>query len=412
MPDTLVPAAKAPRSSLHRIGLRVDRVVLTYLLPAGLFALLTGMFWIGDRSDYHRVFYLFVAAPTLLALALEPRRFLQLANNGLSRAFIAFAAYTLISYLWSGAAHPSLLKYPFYIFVLFCGVALIALESPQTLTRVLRLSAIGASLSALVSLFIFFQDGLETRLPGYGALYNPLLTSHVYGMFAAATIAFLVSAPKARMVWSLALIALLALLLATGSRTPLIGVAAVLGWLVVNRHNRQALLVALVVAVGAAALALVMPDDLFERGLSYRPELWQQTWSQISARIWFGHGHGHPIALPIESLDMEFTDPHNMTLAVFFSGGLVGLALWLTMFGVALVYGWKNRADDFVLAVSAMIVFGFTASMTEGGSFISRPKEHWFLLWIPLAMLAASWSARSRAEESAEHGAQQGPNRL
>lgn len=412
MPESLVPAAKAQRSGLGRIGQRVDRVVLARVLPAGFFALLTGMFWIGERSDYHRLFYLFVAAPTLLALALEPRRVLQLANNGLSRAFMAFAAYTLISYLWSDVHHPSLLKYPFYIFILFCSVTLIALERPGTLARVVRLGVIGASLSALVSLFIFFQDGLETRLPGYGALYNPLLTSHVYGMFSAAAIAFLVSTSKARVAWSLALIPLLALLLATGSRTPLIGIAAVLGWLVVNRHNRQVLVVALVVAAAAAALALVMPDDLFERGLSYRPELWQQAWSQICERIWFGHGHGHPIALPVESLDMEFTDPHNMTLAVFFSGGLVGLALWLTMFAVALVYGWKNRADDFVLAVSAMIVFGFTASMTEGGSFISRPKEHWFLLWIPLALLAAGWSARSRAEASAEHGAQQGPNRL
>jgi len=24
--------------------------------------------------------------------------------------------------------------------------------------------------------------------------------------------------------------------------------------------------------------------------------------------------------------------------------------------------------------------------MTEGGSFMSRPKEHWFLIWIPIAI--------------------------
>ena len=325
---------------------------------------------------------------------------------------MAFAAYTLISYAWSGVGQPSVLKYPFYIFVLFCSVSLIARESPRTLARVVRLSAIGASVSALVSLFIFFQDGIETRLPGYGALYNPLLTSHVYGMFAAATIAFLVSSQNARVVWSLTLVPLLALLLATGSRTPLIGIAAVLGWLVVSRLNRQVLVGALVVAAGATALPLLMPADLLQRGLSYRPELWAQAWLQISERLWFGYGQGHSIALPIESLGMEFTDPHNMTLAVFFRGGLVGLALWLTMFSIALIYCWKNRADDFILAVSAMIVFGFSASMTEGGSFISRPKEHWFLLWIPLALLAASWSARTRAEKSAKHGSEQRPGRL
>lgn len=408
MSNPLVHADEAKHSgSVRRLGQRIETILAAYLLPLGFFAFLTGMFWVGDRSDYHRVFYLLIAAPTLLALALAPRRLLPLANNGLFRAFMTFSAYTLISYLWSGTAHSSVLKYPLFVCVLFCCVALIALEDPKTLQRLFRLSVITASLSAVVSLLIFFHDGLGTRLPGYGALYNPLLTSHVYGMFAAATIAFLVSALNpGKAAWSLALLPLIALLLATGSRTPLIGVAAVLGWLVVSRLDRQVLVIAVVVAAGAAALALVMPDDLLKRGLSYRPEIWQQAWLQISDRIWFGYGYGHPMAFPIESLGVEFSDSHNMTLAVFFRGGLVGLALWLTMFVIALVYCWKNRTDNFVLAVSAMIVFGFTASMTEGGSFMSRPKEHWFLIWIPLALLAAIWTARTRSAKSAEQGSQ------
>ncbi|MNG26676.1 hypothetical protein D3C84_1116950 [compost metagenome] len=82
-------------------------------------------------------------------------------------------------------------------------------------------------------------------------------------------------------------------------------------------------------------------------------------------------------------------DPHNMFLAVFYYCGAVGLVLWLALYAIAFRLAWKNRKQPWGMIASALLVFGLTASMTEGGAFLSRPKEHWFLIWIPMALLAA-----------------------
>ncbi len=47
--------------------------------------------------------------------------------------------------------------------------------------------------------------------------------------------------------------------------------------------------------------------------------------------------------------------------------------------------------------------YGLVAGMTEGGSFLSRPNEHWFLIWIPLALVAA-FTVRSESPPSQRDG--------
>lgn len=79
-----------------------------------------------------------------------------------------------------------------------------------------------------------------------------------------------------------------------------------------------------------------------------------------------------------------------MTLSVFHQGGVVGLLLWGILYLATLLGCWKQRANPLVFALSATVVYGLVAGMTEGGSFLSRPKEHWFLIWIPIALAAAA----------------------
>ena len=92
--------------------------------------------------------------------------------------------------------------------------------------------------------------------------------------------------------------------------------------------------------------------------------------------------------------DVCCADPHNIELAVLFVGGIVGLLLWLAIYAVAFRYAWRNRASPAVLIASTLLVFGFVSGLTEGNSFFSRPKEHWFLIWIPFALLIAAWFER------------------
>ena len=57
------------------------------------------------------------------------------------------------------------------------------------------------------------------------------------------------------------------------------------------------------------------------------------------------------------------------------------------------------RDDALVQIFSATMLYGLAAGITEGGSFISRPKEHWFLIWIPITLLAATtWRLKKHGE--------------
>ena len=117
-------------------------------------------------------------------------------------------------------------------------------------------------------------------------------------------------------------------------------------------------------------------------------------------KLWFGHGFSTPLAVWVEDLRMSFSDPHNLTLSVLYAGGVVGGGLWLVLYAVALFEAWQWRCDRWVLIFSATVVYGFVAGMTEGGSFFSRPKEHWFLIWIPMTLLSSA-TFRASLDEKA-----------
>jgi O-antigen ligase len=84
-------------------------------------------------------------------------------------------------------------------------------------------------------------------------------------------------------------------------------------------------------------------------------------------------------------------------IAVLLELGLVGLALWVLMYGLTLWRSLSLREQPGVKVSSCLVIYGLAAGMTEGSNFLSRPNENWFLIWIPLAILIGlSLQQRSR----------------
>lgn len=386
---------------------QVSSWLICYCLPFGWLALLTGMFWIGDRTYYHKLFYATLALPTLLAVALQPSQIKLLLQQPLIKLFLIFSAYIMFSMLWAGTDETPLssIKRPLYLLMLLFAACLISLKHPGKLERTTQLSALIAVLFAGLSLGYFLYEGAGGRFSGYGALYNPLLSAHVFGFFCAYWLSrwYL----DERLTSPLPLAALLilwALLLYTGSRTPLVALSACIMWLAICKWKARVMLViAAAITLGLVAQSLQLTDDLLGRGMSYRPAIWQEALRQIQTSPWFGLGYGHQQVFRVEGLDYALADPHNIELAVLFCGGIVGLTLWLLMYGYAMTYAWQQRRQPAVLIASTLVVFGFFAGLTEGNAFFSRPKEHWFLIWIPLALLAATRFNHKWPAE-AEHG--------
>lgn len=379
--------------SIESPAQRFGSLVNTYLLPLGWFFILTGMFWAWDRTTYHKLFYIFLALPTLGMLIAQRKWFKPLVCNPLFLAFLAFSAYTLLSIAWSDTENSvgSLVKRPLYIAMLLFAAGIISLRSPGQLEQCTRLAAIFAAIAAGVSVayFLYLNPSFAgRRLVGYGALYNPLLTAHVFGAFAAFWLASWFQARSALSPLPLVCLAILGLaVLATGSRTPLIGLAAALGWLLVVGDRRRGLMAGAVIVLVLIGVALVYPEAVTQRGVSYRPAIWLDALRQASEHPWLGHGFDSPMTVIIPGLGKTLADPHNIELGVLYAGGIVGLALWMAIYGVAMYFCWAYRKHPGVTLAATWLIFGFASGLTEGSAFMSRPKEHWFLIWIPMALV-------------------------
>ena len=396
-------------------SLQVSNWLICYVLPLGWLALLTGMFWIGDRSHYHKLFYATLALPTLIALVLQPSQLKTLLHQPLIKLFLLFAAYILLSVLWADTDESPLssIKRPLYLLMLLFAAFLISIKHLGRLERMTEIAAIISVFAAGLSLAYFFYQGASGRLSGYGALYNPLLSAHVFGFFCAYWLSRWHLEEKAAPLLPLAALAITwTLLIFTGSRTPLLALSVCLLWLAICQWKPRVLLVN-AAAIGLALMVKALlsfttpielqADSLLIRGMSYRPAIWQEALRQIQDSPWFGLGYGHPQVFRVEGLDFALADPHNIELAVLFCGGIVGLTLWMLMYGYAMTYAWQQRRQPAVPIASTLVVFGFVAGLTEGEAFFSRPKEHWFLIWIPLALLAATRLNRQQPVEK-HHG--------
>jgi O-antigen ligase len=403
------------RQTIQRLSKQTSDWLINYCLPVGWLALLTGMFWIGDRPYYHKLFYATLALPTLIAVALQPSQLKLLLRQPLIQLFLLFSAYILVSVLWADTDETPLssIKRPLNILMLMFAASLITLRQPGKLERVTELSAIVAIIAAALSLAYFVYEGAHGRLSGYGALYNPLLSAHVFGFFCAYWLSrWYLDEKLTHLLPLVALVTLWALLIFTGSRTPLFALTACILWLMICQWKPRALIV-IAGAIGLALAAKILlsfaaatglqTEDLLTRGMSFRPAIWQEALRQLQDNLWLGLGYTHPQVFHVEGLNFALADTHNIELSVLFCGGIVGLTLWLLMYTYAMIYAWQQRQRTDVLIASTLVVFGFAAGLTEGSAFFSRPKEQWFLIWIPLALLAATRFKRTLPKDE-QHG--------
>ncbi|WP_276488272.1 O-antigen ligase family protein [Ectopseudomonas mendocina] len=364
-----------------------------WILPIGYFCLLTGLAWLGDHSQYHKLFYALIALPALIATVMQPKLLASQLREPVTFFFAAFSAWALISISWSGTedSFASLAKRPLYIFMLFTACALMAQRDGSRLLSVLSLASVAIvpiAVYALVDFAIHYTPG--ARLIGSGALDNPLLSSHLFGLFCMIWLGWVMTSSTRHSSFALVPLAVLSLtLLTTGSRTPIVAAALASIWLMLCCWNKRAVLLAAVGACGVVLLLLVYPESLLSRGTSYRLEIWQLALEQIRLQPWVGHGFDAHLALSVPGISYSFSEPHSFFLGVLYYTGVIGAIFWILMHGAALWTCWRRRSDLYFIIAGALVVYGLGAGLAEGGGILSRPKEHWFLTWIPLALVAA-----------------------
>lgn len=369
----------------------------TQALILGLILLLGGISIFPTMSYYHKSFYFIFLLPSILLLFKQKKE--ALPKSITFYIFILFLIFSWASISWSTSQDEAfqLIKRGINITFLFIGINILTKQQSFNIKKILTISGILFSITIIIGLVLFLnEDNIYSRFIGIGSLSNPLLTSHITGFFFCYFFALLITSKENQKMkifyLALSTVFLLTTLL-TGSRTPLLAITAATIWISICLFNKKSFFILCGLTSFSLLIILFFPELIQNRGFSYRPELWSSAITQIQENFWLGYGIASNSSFYVPSLDVYYKEPHNIHLSVFYFVGFTGLILWLCLFSYAAFICFKNKkSNDFYIILGGLLIFGITASMTEGGGFLSRPKEHWFIIWIPLALIAAQES--------------------
>ena len=372
---------------------RIFDFISLWILPTGYFLLLCALFFLPGRSLHHKLFYGLFSIPTLIALCLRPRELKELLREPIFIATLLFAAWALLSLAWGPGGEPlgGMFKPPLHTLLLFAGCYLLVRYRSDILQPLLFGAALVALIATTIFLFMFarvYEPGM--RLIGGGAFDNPLLSSHLFGFFSAYWLSVTMTCKRRQMMWlSLPAMAIMFMaVIGTGSRTPLVALTMAALWLCFICWNKRSVGLLIALVLSGVAVITQFSQMITERGDSYRLEIWQKVLHMIADHPWIGHGYSASLAVDPGN-GISFQEPHSFILGVLYYVGIIGLLPWLFFLLWGLLSSWRQRVQPLLIIASTWLVFGIGAGLTEGGGIISRPKEHWFLLWIPLALIAA-----------------------
>jgi len=381
--------------AIERYLTKVNSVISNYILPLGLFFFLTGILFFKSISAYHTQIYLFLILPALILVLSKRDQFTPILTSRAFQILLVLIVYAMLSLFWNDLSIDDFkyIKRLLIIVLFILAVIAIGKESPD---KIIKLLLIAAGIYGIAAYYSFFDDylinnmAISERIVGLGNLSNPLLSSHIYGIFTAFLITYFFAIKrnwKKDLILILIFAGLLGFLILTHSRTPLVALSMVFLLLLWMHKSRAVLYFFLIICAIAAIYFSFNYDQLIQRGLSHRPEIWSIVMEKISHNPIFGTGLGSDIYIYIEDLKTTFTDSHNIHLGLTYLLGIVGLLLWLIFLVSLLTVYAKNKTTLIAQIGIVLLVYGMSAGMTEGGSFFSRPKEVWFLTWLPIALL-------------------------
>nr|WP_305909995.1 O-antigen ligase family protein [Methylomarinum sp. Ch1-1]MDP4522940.1 O-antigen ligase family protein [Methylomarinum sp. Ch1-1] len=148
--------------------------------------------------------------------------------------------------------------------------------------------------------------------------------------------------------------------------------------------------IALAIILLSVLLLSETAKQIFSRGLHfpYRGEIWRASFYESLEYFWFGQGASHRPPIFIDSGE-KFNHSHNILLAVFRMGGIVGVLLFLMNLCLCFIAGFKQR-DSIIGLWGICLFFGILCLMTNGQYPLTRPTSLWFAYWIPVAFIGAT----------------------
>jgi O-antigen ligase len=349
------------------------------------------------RPKYHNLFY-YVLLLTPYVVLLNRQRLEILWQSSIFRLSLAYLGMVAVSVLWASPAE--LHKLPKYLFPLLYLMAFIALTIELTLQvkkfpdTVLKAILISATLWIPISIFLFYQDHTwSTRLEGVGRLENPLAGAIIFGMVTLLCLHVIIRKSGFSTGWrgiaaTCGALCIVYLSL-TQSRSPVVGLLlAGLVYAVLQRYWKllQAILGITLMAGAAFYLDILPLDVLISRGLSYRPEIWQQALPAIMENPWFGHGTSFDQTYHLPRRFIFESHTHSAFIASLLFVGIIGTCVLL----ILMVQSFRYASSDSNHLVASLLTYAIVILFINGYELLDNPAMVWLYFWYPVALAAAN----------------------
>ncbi len=373
-----------------------NAVLVTYTL------FLAGFFFVPNAVDNYKFYVTAVFLPGLFLLKGTLSTCLR---SPIWLSLLAYLAYMLLSSLWSeNFTLPALwrdVRYTAYI-LSFILLTIYWFERSRLLPdAVMDAVTLVVIVAAAISVTTF--EGLLSlpnlpaeRMEGFGITDNPNPSAFVYGFFA------VIALDNARRHWgewlgylyAMGVLVIAAFVVLTQSNTGMLALATACGLLfLLDRSPVQpAVVIALFFSI-AAATALAWSFGIIsastDHGFMNRLPIWESILQQWQSAPVFGYGYQQTIMLRPNGMPSIMNYAHNSFLSTLRDGGLVGLVMLLTVFGLVLRAGLKMVYIEHRARYFCMFAFGIVCMLADADQLITRPRELWIILWLPLACLMA-----------------------
>jgi O-antigen ligase len=378
----------------------IDKNSLAIWASIGFLVLLCGAWVLPSNKLYHQSLIFLLWLPALLGLLHRDVRLML--KQPECALFAAFAAWTLAVLMVEGGDNAlGKSKVVLYVTLSLAGVLLAAQHRQWRLESMLLGASILGGLFAAASWVYFYGISarpLSDRLIAIGLWSTPIMAAHAVGSLAIMGVFSWQSRPLRLPVLALLMIAALGYLLFLGSsqtRGVWIGLGACLLVMAVARPSRLGGALVVLVVLGVALVAAFDPEILLQRGVSFRPQLWQGGLQLMLDHWAMGVGF-HQYLIPVPEIGQAFKHPHNLFLDTGVRLGVPGLLLFGGLWLAAGWRGWTCRAQPLGQVLLALWVFSSACLMTDGIGLWLKPNADWLITWLPIA-LSIVLAARGRA---------------
>ncbi|MCI1680497.1 MAG: O-antigen ligase family protein [Ewingella americana] len=360
-----------------------------------LFIFISAIFCGLTRSN--NIFHI-SALTFLVTLYLKESFRRELFNNKRYLYGVIFSAgyliYISISNLWGDDPHNTISALTHSLYIIIFISMITSTYTSKNRQYMLDAAILGFSILAIYLISIDYQNLLTSRLISIKSP-GPSNVIDVGGYFAIGIILSFISFKEShKKVYLYSAFLLFTALLLTQSRGPVI---ALLISLAITSHfkilTKKNVLYSLPILAAVAILfsyigiaeILVMRFQELSTQVHLRTSIWQHSLEVISKAPFFGYGFEKELQF-INYSGEHITTTHSLYLGVLLKGGLVGLALFLSLMGYGVLQAINAVKEE--RRLEAALFFFMTIFYISQGMFnVGNPSEAWYLFWFPLGLI-------------------------